>query len=357
MKRIIFNLYICASLFVGFSCNSEIPTEESDIQLEGIIAELGERSTDNTVTRAVGDFAVNTAADPTRESTRITGGYNWTLSVNILDKNNANYPPGNAICTYNGSTWIPQSPLFFSSYKSPHVIANLYPPGWVLGTSTIAPDQSDATKLLNQDVLVQNGSPYIIRPTHTPTIVLRHGHSMLNFILSDVNSAQITSVDVVAGGITYQPYPVAGRPSPEYMVILPVGTANPVVRVTTAAGARYQEAIRIPSTTTAINTCYCVKLIGVELVLSSVTVIDWVYGTALEGSYTTITSYPTFRGNPNTTITVNYLNGQEQQLVFNQNGEATGIKPLGRTIVRINSTDLATPVILDRMYVDLRAYL
>jgi len=282
-----------------------------------------------------------------------------------MDKYNSNYPPGNAICTYSivppetTGSWKPiaGTTLYFPSYMAPIGHASLYPPGWVPGTSVIFIDQSDATKLLNQDILVEISSPYFFTISHHPTINLRHGNSMLNFMLSGVNPDEIASVDVFAGGKTYQPYAIPGRPSPEYMVILPVGTTAPVVRITTAGGARYQETVNIPSSGMDINTCYCVKLIGVELILSSVTVIDWIYGTALEGSYTTITSYPTFRGNPNTQAILVFDNGQTQELEFNNNGEATGIKPLGRTIISINNVPLATPLILSAMYVDLRPYL
>lgn len=352
MRRLYSYLYILIILFSGISCSNEENTDEGNIQLEGFIVGMGDRESEQYQSRAISDFAVNTSLDPTFDITRLTGVGNWTLSVNIQDKNNANYPPGNALCTYTGSAWVPQTNLYFPSYKSPHVIARLYPPGWTAGTA-IATDQSDQTKLLNQDILVENGSPYVIRPSHNPALVLRHGYTMLNFMLSNVNFAQISSVSVTAGGLTYQPYKV-NRTTPEYMVILPVGTANPVVNITTVGGARYRETINISNM--ALNNCYCAKLIGVELILSSVTVIDWVYGTALEGQYTTVTTYPTFRGNPNTSITVYYDNGLSQGFAFNDRGEYT-VKPLGRTITRINYTDLARPVILDRMYVDLRPYL
>lgn len=356
MKRIFKNLYIGIFLVAAASCSDENSTEEDNIKLEGIVVELGERSTDNSKTRSVNDFAVNTSADPTRDVTRLTGGYSWKLRVNILDRNNADYPPGNSTCTFAGGFWMPDSALFFPSYKSPRVLATLYPPGWTDSTQ-IALDQSTNSNLLNQDILVQNGSPYTVRPSHTPNLVLRHGYTMLNFILSDVNSSQITSVDVVAGEQTYQPYLVPGRPAPEYMVILPTGTVNPVVRITTQAGARYQETVRTPGSGMAINTCYCVKLVGVELILSSVTIIDWIYGTALAGTYTTITSYPTFRGPENTTITLHFDNGLSQDITFNENGETT-VRPFGRVIIQINDNPpLATPVILNEMYVDLRDYI
>ncbi len=355
MKRINHYLYAFFMVYALVSCtdgDGNNAIVEDEIRIETISARLGDRETTTPDTRAITDFVVNTPADPTLDNTRLTGSGNWLLEVNLLNKDNQVTPAGTAQCTYNTgeSAWVPQTDLYFASYHSPHVTARLAPSGW----TTIALDQRLSNDFLLQDILVEEATSYTIAPAHKPVITLRHGHSMLNFMLFDVDMNQISSVTVQAGGNIYQPYPVPGTTNPEFLVILPVGTANPVVNINTAGGARYQETIGIPSM--QINNCYCAKLTGVELILSSVTVIDWTYGTALEGQYTTQTTYPTFRGIAGQTVTLYYDNDLQQTFVFNDRGENT-VKPSGRTIVRVNDTTLSSPLILDEMYVDLRPYL
>lgn len=351
MKRIILYLYLFAVTCMVISCshdeNQEVPEY---VKIDGFMVGIGERATAEPSTRATSDFAVNKSIDPTFDNTRLTGTGGWELNVNILNKNNQQTEDGSAQCAYTGGVWIPQKDLYFPSYHSPQVQARLAPPGW----TDIALDQSSNTNFLLQDILVEASSPYTIRPSHTPEITLRHAHTMLDFILQGVDFSQIASVEVTAGGNTYNPYRVQGTSNIEYMVILPVNTSNPVVHITTTGGARYQETINISPMLR--NNCYCAKLTGVELILSSVTVIDWVYGTALEGQYTTITTYPTFRGNAGVSVTLYYDNGLEQTFTFNANGENT-IKPVGRTIIRVNDTTLPDPMVLDAMYIDLRGYL
>lgn len=233
----------------------------------------------------------------------------------------------------------------------PRVDAVLYPD---TPTAEIAVDQSTLTTFLNQDILIQGVVTYPLTPAHIPTIQLRHQNSMIDFMLVDVNQADIASdgIKVTASGKTYTPYKVGT--SNEYLLILPVGTAYPRVEITTVQGARYATTVNIAST--VINNCYCIKLIGVELSLSSVNVIDWTYGNALAGQYTTPASYPTFRGPANTSATLYFNNGLSETITFSDRGETT-VKPAGRIIIQINDLTLPTPLILDEMYVDLNPYL
>ena len=354
MKKInrIWILFLASGLF--FSCSQEdnVQPENEDIKVESFTAELGDRNMESpTNTRAITDFAVNkTNQDPTRDITRLTGIGNWTLDIKVFDINGLPYTPGNATCQYNSGYWVPATDMYLPHYRTPKVEVILYPSTWNPTSSVPDLDQGDANKLLAQDILVENGAPYTIIPSHTPTIQLRHKHSMLDFILSNVDINDIADVKVAVGNNIYTPYKVTGNNNQEYLAILPVGTSNPQVRITTNAGAKYTQTISINNS--AINNCYCVKLIGLELLLSSVTVIDWTYGTALEGQYTTVASYPTFRGQANATVTLHFINGLSQDITFNERGEST-VKPLGRTITQINDLVLTTPIILNEMYVDL----
>lgn len=343
------------------ACSDEDNAESTDnILFNGIAVQTGERAAETEVsTRAGEGFAVNTADDPTFEKTRLQGGGGanvgaWTLSATIYDRNNQPYPAANGTWVYSGDNWMPSGggTLYLPSYFKPQVTANLFPTG---KTATDLPelDQSTALKLLQQDLLVQKSSPYTVTPAHVLTVELKHQYSMLDIILDGVNTDDIDQVRVIAGGQTYIPYNIPALLN-EYLVILPTGIANPQIVVKTKKGAEYIETLNISST--IINYSYCIKLTGVELIVSSVTVIDWMYGTALSGQYTTPTSYPTFRGNPDTSVTVVYNNGLSQELKFNERGETT-VKPLGRTIVQIGTVVLNPAINLSQMYVDLRSYM
>lgn len=360
MKQLTKILFVLTFAALCAACSRSEKQGDDDnqpIKVEAITVELGDRKiTDDSSTRAVADFAVNKPGqDPTRDVTRLSGTGGWSLDVQVYGINGQPYTPGTGTFQYSGGYWVSSTPFYLPNYRTPRTDAVLYPPGWVPDTSVPSLDQSDATKLLNQDVLVQVRENYVIIPAHIPRIELHHKHSMLDFILTDVDFSQITNVEVVAASDVYIPCPLnLGADHHEYMVILPVGITDLQVRVTTAAGARYTHAINLQPTNgaTTVNSCYCVKLIGLELQLSSVTVINWTYGTALEGQYTTIASYPTFRGRANETITLYYINGLSQEITFNDRGEST-VKPAGRTIIRINDLTLTPPIILNQMYVDL----
>ena len=362
MKRIYKMALLLLVIPLWSACSDESEAEGTEnILFDGIAVQTGERTAGTEVsTRAGEGFAVNTANDPTYETTRLNGGGGadvgtWTLTATIYDKNNDPYPDANGTWVYQTNKWVPTggTTLYLPSYFSPRVTANLFPSD---KTATDLPelDQNTKLKLLRQDLLVQRSVPYSVTPAHVMKVKLRHQYSMLDIILDGVNTDDIDQVRIIAGGQTYIPYNITAIPN-EYLVILPTGISKPQIVVRTKKGAEYTETLNITSTT--INYAYCIKLTGVELIVSSVTVIDWTYGTALSGQYTTPTSYPTFRGNPNTTITIVYDNGLSQLLTFNAQGESVAEKPLGRTIVKVGDNELSPPVILDEMYVDLRPYM
>lgn len=110
------------------------------------------------------------------------------------------------------------------------------------------------------------------------------------------------------------------------------------------------------------STCYCFTLEGVELVLAANMVADWVTGEAQSGDYTSVTSYPTFRGPADVSCVLYFDNGLSQTLTFNSRGETT-VRPSGRNVTRIVcdelgiDTTLSTPIILGTMIVNLNPYL
>ncbi len=356
----IFALFMSAAIFISCSENDSLNEEalpSPDLLLKGVEVKMASRETPNEPgTKAINDFVVNKAADPTSVITTRT---DWELDVQIY-KGSQIYQYGSATLIWNStnSRWQdPTDSLYFPNYTRQAVSATLHPEGW---NNIISLEQRTDSALLVQDVLIQNGTSTIeIRPAHIPTIQMRHAHSMLDFILDDVNLNEITEINVHIGNDVYQPYPVTGTTNPEYLVIIPVGVQNPVIHLTTVQGANYEVQVDIQST--QVNTCYCIKLEGIELKLSSVTVSNWAYGEAIAGQYTTIASYPTFRGPASTSYTVYFVNGLSQVITFNDRGESTP-KPLGRSIIRIQTPsgeniDLDTPLILNTMYVDLNPYL
>lgn len=337
------------------SCSDD-ETNDSDneqIALDGVKASLGLMNEESSsTTKAIADFVVNKAADPT---SILTSRYGWNFDIQIY-KGNVPYLYGGASLEWNDSIWIPKAgqSLYFPNYTRQGVAAKLYPSTWV---DTVAVIQNTAALLLGQDVLKQNGSTVItVNPAHIPTIPMRHGNSMLDFILTGVDTTQIASINVYAGNKLYTPYKVPGLNRAEYLVILPVGSQNPEIRLTTVGGARYIQKLSINSM--QINNCYCIKFHGLELELGAITVTDWVYGTAISGEYSTETSYPSFLGPPNSSLTIVYDNGLEQVLIFNARGEYIA-KPDGRTAIKIilspgDEFNLNPAVVLRNMVIDLK---
>ncbi|MCC8152743.1 MAG: hypothetical protein LIP01_00100 [Tannerellaceae bacterium] len=235
-KTYIHWLTVAGVLWLGSACTDEknSPVEEEElVGIESLQLTLSEQE-GNLPTRAISDYAVNSSDDPTAS---LTGRETWTLHVEIY-KGNAVYQYGVSDFTVGSSitTWEPETPVYFPNYSTQRATLSLYP---VSATEPIGPNQSaaDGSALLQQDILVQNGSPTVnIVPAHIPHAQLRHAHSMLDFRLENVNDEDIFSVTVLINGIEYIPYQVADGNYPEYMLIIPVGTANPVVRVYTQGG-------------------------------------------------------------------------------------------------------------------------
>ncbi|MCC8088994.1 MAG: hypothetical protein LIO79_07000 [Rikenellaceae bacterium] len=350
-------LLSAAALLASCSDNTSDPVasgSDNGTEVRSVIPSLGIIDAAAASTRAVADYAVNSDLDPTSNMTDRT---DWLLDVHIYD--------GSSIYTYGEATlewdagnevWITVTgdSLFFPNYSQQIVEAELYPTTW---PDSVNVDQSTDDLLLLQDLLVQNGTQRI-NPAHTINIEMRHGNSMLDFMLLDIEESDIEEVVVIADDKTYLPYRTADTEIMEYLVILPVGTYTPQIRVKTYQGAVYYRELDISGT--VINTCYCVKLRGLPLLLSTITVSNWVYGEAIEGTYSIVTSYPTFRGIPNATVTLHYDNDETQTLTFNSEGEVTA-QPAGRTIVQIdyNGTEIipAPYIVLRGMIIDLSVYL
>lgn len=367
MKR--YNYFILLLTAVGMmtACSEEQainPVSERK-EITALSAEMGDMEVGGSLdTRAIPGFAVNTSEDPTTNITNRTTG--WTLFVSVFDAQAGNSLYNQSSCTWNGTTWVPDNILYFPNYLRQQVEATLYPNGWTTGT-TIEFDQQNADVLLQQDILMQQGSPRTtVRPAHIPAIPMEHMYSMLDFVIHDADPGQIDlqSIRVHVGNDIYIPYRTTNSSVLEYLVILPLGVIDPKVTLSTVDGLHYVEEIEISQVHpvgTQRNTCYCANLYGVELLLSTVTVSNWLYGPALSGQYTTIASNPTFHGPVDGEVTLIYDNGLEQTIFFNRWGEAT-IRPLGQTIVQLRRSDntvvnLNPHIVLRSMYIDLDPYL
>ncbi len=353
-----FCILISTCILIFGSCIEENEFRKPDnnlLAINGMTVDIDGMVSDASL-RATGEYAVNnTAEDPTYT---MTGREAWELDVQIYGGDTL-YVDGSATFVWNsGNTWTPTSDIYFPNYTRQRVSAQLHPAAW----TEIAFDQSaaDGSGLFGQDVLEQDGNNYItVLPAHIPNIPLRHAHSMLDFRLENVNEADIDSVTVIIGTDIYYPYQVRTGDYPEYMVIIPVGTSEPVVRVRTTEGARYLQTVD-KVTNSAVNTCYCFTLSGLELSLAEITIANWTTGVGIAGEYTLEQSYPTFRGEPSTTCTVGYDNGLSQVLLFNEQGETTQ-QPAGRTIISFTSSNtglisIDPPLVLRGMIVDLTSY-
>ncbi len=346
---------LLAVLFIGCSDHSGPGTdaEELPVLIEGFQLSLGRSDVSKTeATKAeVDDYAVNGTNDPTAT---LEGRESWLLHAVIYAS--GTYSDGESIFTHqNDNIWKPDSALYFPNYLTQQVSAELYPAGY----GGIAIDQQTAENVFLSDLLEQNGDSVAnVRPAHIPNIPLRHAHSMIDFILKNVDSTHIKSLTVLVDGNEYLPYKVGTGDTLEYLLILPVGSSYPVVRLKTIEGAEYRQ--RIGVNPTEPNRCYCVTLEGLELTLSTITVTNWAYGEAVAGTYSSIASYPTFRAFPDITLVVGYNNGLEQTLQFNSRGETT-VRPFGRTITWLyylgDTLPVDPPLVLREMIIDLDNYL
>ncbi|MCD8080700.1 MAG: hypothetical protein LUF04_09935 [Bacteroides sp.] len=330
---------------------------QENVRVDGITARLyGRDASASTSTRADGDdYVVNKNADPTSPDMPF-GREKWLLDVQIYDGNDP-YQYGSATMHYVAADYrwetLVSDSIFFPNYLTQQVACQLYDPAF----TEIVKDQRDATGeiLFAQDVLIQNGDSTVrVVPSHAPVIYVKHAHSMFDFRLMNVDKTRISSISLEVDGDVYYPYDTQ-QTVPEYLVIVPVGSSEPLIKVVTTDGAQYEQTVEMEGNT-EVNMCYCFTLHGLELTLSPITVVDWVTGEALYAQYTAVTAYPTFYGPAGVTCTLFFDNGLSQEITFNDRGEAT-VKPAGRTIIRlvVNGKEnvLSPPVVLTNMIIDL----
>lgn len=356
MEKYIYLIASMAILAFFSACSDD--NNASEEQEEAVTIDGFELSLDGVeaagVTRAIGDYVVNTGDDP---SATLSGRETWLLDVSVY-KSGADFPEGNGTFVNPGSgvIWTSQTSIYFPNYLTQRVSLLLYPAGW----NTIAVDQSNVNDFFEQDILEQNGNNTInLRPAHIPTAEMRHAHSMLDFRITDVDESEISSVTVTIGGIEYEPYQVLSGDELEYLLIIPVGTTNIVVNLFTVGGARYQQIVT-GVTSTVANNCYCFTLEGLELQLGIITIVEWTTGPGILGQYTREESYPTFRGPVGLSAVLYYDNGLSQPILFNERGEST-MRPAGRTLIAISSDRFGRividpPLILRDMVIDLSVY-
>lgn len=411
MKR---NIYMTIGLcyfafaFSGCSEKDEQSGNDSGTKIEGIALSMDGSTTEiNAETRAsVGGvtYVINTSSDPTYSSSTTgslvaRGTAGWKLDLNIYNGKNASgtvegtpYTAG----SFTGGTydtgkgyWIPASGAYFPNYFNPQAEAWLYPDTKEAG---IAIDQSTLDVFVKQDILYKAKGSITI--AHTPTVTLSHKRAMLDFIVSDVIKGDIAEVTVLLGSTStptvYKPYLVkettlmkgstaTGAVDMEYMLILSEGTTDAItVQIKTNPNATIEQAITYKQTvntggTLISNACYCFKLQGNQLIISPVTITDWTTGEPVTGEYLGVTEYPTFKGAANETWYLYFDNALKesdgitpklQKITFNNEKECT-IKPDGRIITHIfktgkpadlsnlSSGKLATPIVLNNMYITL----
>lgn len=394
--------------------------DEKGIAIESITATLQgmQGEVQGAETRAGKDgtkFAVNEKNDPTKKGIVERGKAGWEMDFTLYN-GTAKYDDGSFTgATYNEdkstqpSTWAWnwQVQKYFPNYKIPNAEAVLYPtPG--TNNPEITKDQSkeDGSTLLAQDILVRGKGQ--IKVAHTIELQFNHKHSMLDFVIKDVNREDIKEVKVsMDGGNTpesfdYVPYQVTtettGVGDIEYMLIVSEESKfNPIVQIITQKGTNntqsitYKQTIGILKTensteTLAANTCYCFTLQGADLKISPITILNWATGESLPGEYIAVTAYPTFKAEDYAGETFYFYydsklkeNGKPklQAITFNENAECT-IKPDGRILTHIYTPDqveditdskegnktpkageeakggLTSPVILGTMVVDVK---
>lgn len=412
MKRTFYILSALLALSLGFvACNEkeDFVLEDKGTPVKGIILSMGEPiSAVGVTTRAtVSGYSVNTTADPTSISSTTgsvpaRGTADWKLDFKLYNStDNAEYTDGSFTGgTYNSTAqyWAKPTEVaqrYFPNYKNPKADLLLYP---TTATAPVELDQSTATALLQQDILVkaQEGiriaHEIIVKATGGGAIALNHKRAMLDFVIADIVPADIKKdgelydIKVKVGADTYYtPYKVNETASSlEYLLILPEETnVDPVVEIVTNSTAISQPIIyKKPLTITnggtnqlGGNRCYYVTLLGNELKLSPITVTDWTTGEPVAGEYVAVTAYPTFKGEPDETWYFYYDNKliedgkpKLQAITFNNEAECT-IKTDGRIITHIFKTKptdeelgqegfmdttpskLSDPIILSNMYI------
>lgn len=355
-------IVLSALMLLASSCSEKENGNEDPVDSKGIAMEAISLSTKGgaagDITRALDNYSVLTANDPTYPFDSKQG---WDLDVKIYKGANPyTYGEGTFIWNSGQSLWMSKTTsdeIYFPNYTKQRVTLQLYPDTW---NGEIAIDQSTADKLLAQDIMVEETDPMVVNPAHKPGMKVRHGHSMFDIILKYLTIDNLVGGRVIVDGKEYTPYRVPNVNQLEYLLIVPVGVEDPVIEIETSDGASYRQTVY--TNKTKINTCYCFTLEGVELVLAANMVADWVTGEAQSGDYTSVTSYPTFRGPADVSCVLYFDNGLSQTLTFNSRGETT-VRPSGRNVTRIVcdelgiDTTLSTPIILGTMIVNLNPYL
>lgn len=361
-----------------------IAIESITATLQGMQSEAQGATTRADIPRKEG-FSVNREGiDPTYASIEDRGKDGWKMDFTLYN-GNARYEDGSFTgATYSENkgtqpstwawTWTGQK--YFPHYKKPDAEAVLYPAAGI-SNPKIAKNQNTADNLLAQDILIKTKGAIDNPPGlgHEITITVNHKHSMLDFVIKDVNREDIEEVKVSMDGgsnFDYTPYKVTseatGIGNIEYMLIVSEESKfNPVVQIITQKGTNntqsitYKQTIGILKTenlteTLAANTCYCFTLQGADLQISPITILNWATGESLPGEYIAVTAYPTFKakGYEKQTFYFYYdsklKEGTEkdkkpklQTITFNENAECT-IKPDGRILTHIYTENQVDPI-------------
>ena len=384
---------------------------EKGIAIESITATMqGMESNEGAATRATGPqtqtkegFSVNVVGtDPTNPTdptyTRPEARTNWKMDLALYSKTGDNTYASDASISFTGNTysssnnWTAGTQYYFPNYLRPKVDVIIYP---TEKNTTIETEQNTRTHLLNQDILINSDAT--ISVAHILNVAVKHKHSMLDFVIKDVNREDIIKnsssnttdeVTVSVAEQTYTPYRVTtettGIGDIEYMLILSEETTeNPIVHIKTKVGTNssaitYKQTIKIIGsknknnrtiTKLGSNNCYCFTLQGSELKISPVTVLNWATGESLPGEYIAVTAYPTFKAEGHAGETFYFYydnklmegdNAKLQKITFNENAECT-IKPDGRILTHIftkpdgipsDTNKLATSITLGAMVVN-----
>lgn len=402
-----YNTYIAIGIsaftlvFGGCSDKDDGLDSEYGTRIEGVALSMESAETAAKIeTKAVVGgvtYVVNTASDPTSKNSSTgtidaRGTNSWKLDFTLYNGKDGSgnvattsyadgsFTGGQYVTVGADKYWKPSTDKYFPNYKNPHAELYLYPN---TVDASVELDQSDASKLLKQDILYKSKGQITI--AHITTVALSHKRAMLDFIISDIVPGDIQSVTVSVDSKSYNPYKVKETTtSREYLLILPEATAatiKPVVKIVTNPNAttgsssiHYSQNIDlISSGTLGSNNCYCFTLQGNLLSLSPVTIVDWTTGEPVTGQYVAVTAYPTFKG-PSTSANQTYYlyydnkltdgagKAKLQAITFNDKSECT-IKPDGRIITHIvkNESDydplkpLTSPIPLDKMLIDLIA--
>lgn len=369
---------VAAALFTLTACQSDHfePSPEGSVALEAFTVELADTEQNGAQvaqgqTRALPQYSLNTDLDPTKKNNVVKRGESgdWRLYAEILAP--ADPEAGNlgrvykTTCTYSSGQkmWLPNpaDDIHLPNYIRRSVKAVLYPDGWTEG-DPIVTDQSNESVFLLQDILDQPSQEHL--PAHILSLKVSHSYSMLDIVLGGIDPDEISSLTVETpdgqgGTVSYTPYEVDRDDVWEHLLILPLGVVNPKVIIKTVDGAVYYQTLTIQGGTKR-NTCYCVTFRGLALELKAYSIDNWTIGGAHDGNYTTVTSYPTFKGLPGATVELHYDNDLVQEITFNRDGETTQ-RPLGRTIDKIiyNGVNIlgdGNEIILREMSVDLTGY-